>query len=217
MLKKIIAIFVVFSFFSLAALGEGIKPLKIAVTDFSGSNQSSGQAAATAMTDEFTQSKHYSVFERSKIQKCLVENKYSIPDLIEIKAAAPFGKILGADYVIAGSLAPAEITRSGSYITETVVASARLVNIANGKIMMVAEETGQSNSYYGWTGSTLPLEIEASRNAAGKLARQFAWKIGFGLLPTENAQKIPVKEWAFLAGVSTALMIGLAGAGGQIR
>lgn len=124
-----------------------------------------GKGISDLLVTDLVRSGSYSVIERSAIDKVLAEQNFSNSNRADPTSAARIGKILGADYIIVGS-----ITEFGNETTKqnvggggasfhgfglggighsnskaNVAIDARVINIDTAEILAVAEGKGQSS------------------------------------------------------------------------
>jgi outer membrane protein OmpA-like peptidoglycan-associated protein/curli biogenesis system outer membrane secretion channel CsgG len=124
-----------------------------------------GKGISDLLVTDLVRSGSYSVIERSAIDKVLAEQNFSNSNRADPGSAARIGKILGADYIIVGS-----ITEFGNETTKqnvggvgggfhgfgiggighsnskaNVAIDARVINIDTAEILAVAEGKGQSS------------------------------------------------------------------------
>jgi TolB-like protein len=82
------------------------------------------------LTTSFIESKQFTVVERDQLQKGLDELHFQLSDLADSSKAQQIGKIVGADYILLGSISD---TGDGTYI------DARVVSVATGKSIAAAD------------------------------------------------------------------------------
>jgi len=78
----------------------------IAIIDFEGINVSGGDAKALTqrLTSEMIKLEVYQVLERSEMKRLLEEQKFQYSGCVDIKCAVEVGKMLGAKYMVVGSI-----------------------------------------------------------------------------------------------------------------
>ena len=78
----------------------------IAIIDFSGINVSEGDAKALTqrLTSEMIKLEVYQVLERSEMKRLLEEQKFQYSGCVDMKCAVELGKMLGAKYMVVGSI-----------------------------------------------------------------------------------------------------------------
>ena len=86
----------------------------IAVIDFEGINVSEGDAKALTqrLTSEMITLGLYQVLERSEMKRLLEEQKFQYSGCVDLKCAVELGKMLGAKYMVVGSISKVGSTYS---------------------------------------------------------------------------------------------------------
>lgn len=130
---------------------------RIAVVGFENNTSSKvwgdrlGEAAADELTTQLVRSGHFTVVERSQIQKILDEQHAGQSGAIDPATAAEVGKILGAQVVLLGSITQFSVDEksggiggfSASYAEAESVLDVRVVNVNTSEIISVAEGQGK--------------------------------------------------------------------------
>lgn len=137
MLRKTGFIFLGFVFFGTLKT-EAAKT--VAVVDFQligGVSYTWAEAFTEVFRTQLAERKEYKVVERAQLQEVLKEQKLSSSSLVDENSAAEFGKILGANYVVTGSVVQQE--------TENII-NVRFINVEKGTVELarsVAVEEGE--------------------------------------------------------------------------
>ena len=94
----------------------------IAIVDFEGIDVSENQARALTkrLTSEMIALEVYQVLERSEMKRLLEEQKFQYSGCVDMKCAVEIGKMLGAKYMVLGSI---------SNLGSTYSIDARLINV----------------------------------------------------------------------------------------
>ena len=105
---------------SLPALGAGAKP-RVAVLEFKDKTDHyswyrAGMAAQDMMVTELVKSGAYRVIEREQLQAIMQEKHLSLSGDIDPKTAVKFGKMLGVEYLVAGSVTELGVTDRGAHV-----------------------------------------------------------------------------------------------------
>lgn len=125
--------------------------------------KNSGQAVAGFIIGKAAQTKKFKVVERSKIQAVMGEKDLQISSIVDPSTAAKFGKLLGVDAVIIGSVSEYDHHRGMlplSYVTiptseYTVSATLRIVSVSNGEVIYAASSSGKSGTSFAQAGMQL--------------------------------------------------------------
>ena len=121
--------------------GTGEKP-RIAVFDFSNDTPFEsaviGAGVANTMVSALVKSKHYIVLERTMLHKIIKEQSLGMTGAMDAATASEVGKLLGVDYMIAGSITEFGIktTRTGIGFGKEVDAS---VSVSKGTARVVLD------------------------------------------------------------------------------
>ena len=89
--------------------GESIKKV-LAVLDFEGNEKLDGKVdlkMSDMLTTSIVKSSRYEVLERNKIDKVFQEQNFGMSGMVDQNTAAEVGKILGAEYIVFGSITSA--------------------------------------------------------------------------------------------------------------
>lgn len=117
-----------------------------------------GKGMADQVVDALLEDGSFRVVERKKLDTVLAEQDFSNSDRADPATAARIGKLLGVDYIIAGSITKFSteqrggrgriggIGRLGIKKTKSEVAlTARLIDVDTGEIMLSAKGAGESS------------------------------------------------------------------------
>ena len=98
----------------------------IAIIDFEGINVSGGDAKALTqrLTSEMIKLEVYQVLERSEMKRLLEEQKFQYSGCVDLKCAVELGKMLGAKYMVVGTI---------SHIGKTFSIDSRLISVESGE------------------------------------------------------------------------------------
>ena len=98
----------------------------IAIIDFEGINVSEGDAKALTqrLTTEMIELGLYQVLERSEMKRLLEEQKFQYSGCVDTKCAVELGKMLGAKYMVVGTI---------SHIGKTFSIDSRLISVESGE------------------------------------------------------------------------------------
>ena len=98
----------------------------IAIIDFEGININEGDAKALTqrLTSEMIELQLYQVLERSEMKRLLEEQKFQYSGCVDTKCAGELGKILGAKYMVVGTI---------SQIGKSFSIDSRLISVESGE------------------------------------------------------------------------------------
>jgi len=136
---KRISLFFTVPIFIIAALCMNISyadnKATIAVLDFEsvGAEEHLGKAVAEIMRTELIGTKQYRVVERAQINKAISEQQLQRSGLIDDKSAVAIGKLIGADFIIVGS-----VVKIGSAYT----INSRMIDIKTGEAKLGKNVSG---------------------------------------------------------------------------
>lgn len=144
--------------------GTGDKP-KLAVFNFSNDtpfeSEVIGPGVSNTLVTSLVKSKHFRVVERSMIQKVMGEISLSLSGMTGMESAVEAGEILGADYLIMGSITEFGIKTTGTGIgyggninssigvqkgTARVVIDIRVIDPTTSEVVNVATGVGSHYS-----------------------------------------------------------------------
>ncbi|MCX7828238.1 MAG: CsgG/HfaB family protein [Thermanaerothrix sp.] len=177
---------------------------RVAVLSFQDNSGAGAPAGAIAdmMTTELFNTGLFSVVERSRLDQVAAEQRMSAQGLMDPTAAVQMGKMLGADYLITGSVTQYKYEASGGVIplpfagfsgvavgseTAYVTLDVRLINAATGEIVLTAKSEGAANQTQGGlaydsavfgTGKAGGLLGQATYKAVTKVVDQIKAKAG---------------------------------------
>ncbi|HPC86149.1 MAG TPA: FlgO family outer membrane protein [Smithellaceae bacterium] len=111
------------------------KKASVAVLDFEsmGTDEYLGRAVSEIMRTALVSSAGYRVVERAQIAKALAEQKFQKSGLIDDRSAVEIGKIVGADFIIVGS-----VVKIGNAYT----INSRLIDVKTGEAKLGKNVTG---------------------------------------------------------------------------
>ena len=113
---------------------------------FARSVSTDGNAVADILTIQMLY-KGYDVVEREKLDEVLEESALKQSGLIEsTKEVSDLGRILGADYIVYGSVIQYEYTVEGGDWYISVGVTARIVHVKSGKLVLVCTASNTGNS-----------------------------------------------------------------------
>jgi len=133
LLSKVLILLVMFcSIQSISA--ADVKP-NLAVMDFEtvGSEEHLGKAVAEIIRTELSNTGQFTVLERSQLDRAVSEQKLQKSGLINDRSAVELGKLLGANFIIIGS-----VVKIGTAYT----INARMMNIKTGEATLGRSVTG---------------------------------------------------------------------------
>jgi len=85
------------------------------------------------LTANFLNSNLFTVLERKMIDKIMEEMKLQVSDLIDISKPIEIGKLIGAQYIIVGSV---------SSFQNKLILSVRILDVETGRIISISTERG---------------------------------------------------------------------------
>ena len=150
----------------LAMGSPSLAKARIAVLSFQDSSGAGAPAAAIAdmMTTELFNTGLFSVVERSRIDQIAMEQRMSAQGLTSPSSAVQMGQLLGAEYLMTGSITQYRYEASGGVIplpfgglsgvavgseTAYVTLDVRLINAATGEVITTARAEGAANQTQG--------------------------------------------------------------------
>jgi TolB-like protein len=118
-----------------ASLGEPIP--SVAVLDFEsiGSEEFLGRGVSEIMRTELVGTKKFRVVERSQMKKALEEQKLHLTGIIDDKTAVEVGKLVGADFIVVGS-----VVKIGNSYT----INSRMIDVKTGEAKLGRNVTGNN-------------------------------------------------------------------------
>ncbi len=132
--------------------GKGLKK-RIAVLDFEGNEKLEGKVdlkLSDMLITSLVQTGKFDIIERTKIEKLINEQKLGISGMIDESTAAEMGKILGAEYVVFGTVTSATQQNFDKFgyelVVIEVVIDVRAVETTTGKILLAERSIGKSES-----------------------------------------------------------------------
>jgi TolB-like protein len=169
--------------------GDPAKPAKprIAIASITSLTKSPypAQALETALIDALVNSGRFEVVTRGQLDRVLAEQKLANSDLVDPASALRVGRLLGAQYLVVGSLLAADFD-AGFFSKDRFVVKAQLqyVDVESGRIQSSDTYTGTRivlmMKRKGGLGSELsPAEERKSvQECAESIAGQFADRMG---------------------------------------
>ena len=133
---------------------------RIAVIPFSDSpgalSRKSGQATAGFLMAEISQSNRYDLVERTQIKALMDEQDLQISSIADPSTAKKFGKLLGVDAVMVGSVSQYQHSKGYAnlvYVTlptneYTIAATVRIINVADAKVVYAIGGCGKSGNNF---------------------------------------------------------------------
>ena len=132
--------------------GQGLKK-RIAVLDFEGLDKLEGKAElrlTDLLVTALVATGRFDVVERSRMEQVLLEQDLGLAGIVDETTAAEVGKILGAEYVILGTVSAAtqqNIDKFGYILSVIEVGvDVRAVDAVTGKILLSQNATGREES-----------------------------------------------------------------------
>ncbi len=117
-----------------------------------------GKGMSDQVVDALLEDGSFRVIERKKLDTVLAEQDFSNSDRADAATAAKIGKLLGVNYIIAGSITKFSTEKRGgagsiggigrlgiSKAKSEVALTARLIDVNTGEIMLSAKGAGQSS------------------------------------------------------------------------
>ena len=119
----------------ITSFGEPIP--SVAVLDFEsiGSEEFLGKGVSEIMRTELVGTKKFRVVERSQVQKALEEQQLHLTGVIDDKTAVEVGKLVGADFIVVGS-----VVKIGSSYT----INSRMIDVKTGEAKLGRNVTGNN-------------------------------------------------------------------------
>jgi len=169
--------------------GESLKKV-LAVLDFEGYKFLKGKAdlkMSDMLTTSLVKSGRFELVERNKIDKVFKEQNLGMSGMVDESSAAEVGKLLGAEYVVFGSITYADRVEEQKFSYNLwrtkVTIDVRAVNTTTGKILLSESSTGEVETKVVVTGNGVKIGgmndwsatfAEASRKAIDKVAIQIS-------------------------------------------
>ena len=192
--------------------GESTKKV-LAVLDFEGNEKLKGKVdlkMSDMLTTSLVKTARFEIVERNKIDKVFKEQNFGMSGMVDENTAAEVGKLLGAEYVVFGSITSAtrkDIDKFGYILVRIEVGiDVRAVNTTSGKILLSESAIGVSESKLVTTADGVIVSgavdynsayADASRDAittAGRNIANLSPLIGFVLTVDPNQVLIDVGE-----------------------
>ena len=185
----------------------------LAVLDFEGNNKLKGKVdlkMSDMLTTSLFKTARFEIVERNKIDKVFKEQNLGLSGMVDENTAAEVGKLLGAEYVVFGSITSAtrkDIDKFGYILVRIEVGiDVRAVNTSSGKLLLSESALGVSKSKLVKTADGVIVSgavdynsayADASRDAIMKVGSKIADLsplIGFVLTVDPNQILIDVGE-----------------------
>jgi len=193
-------------------VGKSTKKV-LAVLDFEGNEKLKGKVdlkMSDMLTTSLVKTARFEIVERNKIDKVFKEQNFGLSGMVDENTAAEVGKLLGAEYVVFGSITSAtrkDIDKFGYILVRIEVGiDVRAVNTTTGKILLSESAIGVSESKLVTTADGVIVSgavdynsayADASRDAisiAGRNIADLSPLIGFVLTVDPNQVLIDVGE-----------------------
>ena len=185
----------------------------LAVLDFEGNEKLKGKVdlkMSDMLTTSLVKTARFEIVERNKIDKVFKEQNLGLSGMVDENTAAEVGKLLGAEYVVFGSITSAtrkDIDKFGYILVRIEVGiDVRSVNTTTGRILLSESAIGVSESKLVTTADGVVVSgaidynsayADASRDAilkVGNLIANLSPLIGFVLTVDPNQVLIDVGE-----------------------
>lgn len=185
----------------------------LAVLDFEGNEKLKGKVdlkMSDMLVTSLVKSARFEIVERNKIDKVFQEQNFGMSGMIDPNSAAEVGRLIGAEYVVFGSITSAtrkDIDKFGYILVRIEVGiDVRAVNTSTGKILLSESALGVSESKLVTTADGVVVTgaidynsayADASRDAIMKVGSKIAELsplIGFVLTSNQNQILIDVGE-----------------------
>ena len=125
----------------------------LAVLDFEGNEKLKGKVdlkMSDMLTTSLVKTARFEIVERNKIDKVFKEQNFGMSGMVDENSAAEVGKLLGAEYIVFGSITSAtrkDIDKFGYILVRIEVGiDVRAVNTTTGKILLSESAIGVSES-----------------------------------------------------------------------
>jgi len=169
--------------------GQSTKDI-LAVLDFEGNDKLKGKVdlkMSDMLTTSLVKTGRFDIVERNKIDRVFKEQQLGLAGIVDEMSAAEVGKILGAEYVVFGSITSAtrsDIDKFGYILVRIEVGiDVRVVNTTTGKILLSESALGLSESKIVQTADGVVVSgaidynsayAKSSRDAVGKVSVKIA-------------------------------------------
>jgi len=192
--------------------GESTKKI-MAVLDFEGNDKITGKVdikMSDMLTTSIVKTGRFEIVERNKIDNVLREQQFGLSGMVDEASAAEVGKILGAEYVVFGSITSAtrkDIDKFGYILVQIEVSiDVRAVNTSTGKILLSESAEGLCESKIVQTAEGVVVSgaidynsayAKASRDAVNKVSIKIAKLsplLGFVVLTSNEEITIDIGE-----------------------
>jgi len=157
-MKAITTLFLIIIAF--IAYADQVTKETIAIIDFDDlTNSNLGAQVAEFLRTAFVQTNQFTVVERAQLEKVLKEQKFTISELVDPANAAQLGKLLGATYIITGS-----ITKFGS----NWLINARFIDVNTAQTTKAAQASGKSEDEFIDMMNSLVKQLSANEDITHK-------------------------------------------------
>jgi len=169
--------------------GQSTKNI-LAVLDFEGNEKLKGKVdlkMSDMLTTSLVKTGRFDIVERNKIDNVLKEQQLGLSGIVDEMSAAEVGKMIGAEYVVFGSITSAtrsDIDKFGYILVKIEVGiDVRVVNTTTGKILLSESATGLSESKIVQTADGVVVSgaidynsayAKSSRDAVNKVSKKIA-------------------------------------------
>ena len=114
-----------------------------------------GRGASDMLTTALFKTKKFEVIERERLNTLIKEQSLSATGIFDAGKAAQIGKLVGAQYIVIGSITEYGHSRSsggggrfgGSSLTYSSTVDIRIINVSTGKIVFADSGTGSVSSH----------------------------------------------------------------------
>lgn len=177
---------------------------KIAIMDFAYTDQrksEGSQIVRERITTILAGKKNLSLIERGMLKKVLEELKLQELGITDVQQASKIGNILGADYLILGTLNDVEKNKTEINARIVEVKTSKIISASSGIIEKTWKDINIPSSGNDYSGSSLiqiAILLDTSNSMDGLInqARSYIWKIVNKLSSAEKDNSAPVIEVA---------------------
>ncbi|MEA3286518.1 MAG: CsgG/HfaB family protein [Candidatus Marinimicrobia bacterium] len=188
--------------------GQSTKNI-LAVLDFEGNEKLKGKVdlkMSDMLTTSLVKTGRFDIVERNKIDNIIKEQRLGLAGIIDEMSAAEVGKMIGAEYVVFGSITSAtrsDIDKFGYILVKIEVGiDVRVVNATTGKILLSESAIGLSESKIVQTADGVVVSgaidynsayAKSSRDAVNKVSSKIANLLPLiGFVVSTNIEEIIV-------------------------
>jgi len=178
--------------------------IKLAIMEFpyTDSRKSEGPIIIQErMTTIFAQKENISLIERNLLKKILEELKIQESGIVDLKDATKIGNILGADYLLLGTLNDIEKSKTEINSRIVEVKTGKIISASSGIIEKTWKDSinnSQGNDYSGKSLVQIAILLDTSNSMDGLInqAKTYLWKIVNELNASEKNGQSPIIEIA---------------------